>query len=446
LAAQIDAALLPILKVSDSIMSDLLCLPDYLDATAATRDARMAWWREARFGMFVHYGLYALYGRNEWVWALEGIPREEYVARADEFQPRPGCPREWAKLAVEAGMRYMVLTTKHHEGFCLFDTKMTDFNSVKLGPKRDIVAEYVEACREFGLRIGFYHSLMDWHHPDGGRCAYDVDARKRFTQYIQGCVRELLTNYGPIDILWYDVPAPMQSHEGWDSLAMNQMVRRLQPNIIINNRSRLDEDFGTPEGHVTPDKERDWEACMTFNGMSWGYVDSKQALPDSYNVRGILQMLRTACAGGGNLLLNIGPTPDGSVPEEAVKPLQDTGKWIAKHKEVVYPPSDRGVGGRLSGWAQGTGRGNTVYAWTKIWPHEPAGFGGFQTPLKSACLLPDRALLKFEQKGQRILFTDLPAECPDDIANMAVIELEFEGKPENVSCSNQPALKAGKVY
>ncbi len=424
---------------------ELMCKADYEAATAATRDERMAWWREARFGMFVHFGLYALYGRNEWVWALENIPYDEYVARVDDFKPRAGCPREWAKLASEAGMKYMVLTTKHHEGFCLWDTQMTDFNAVQHGPKRDIVAEYVDACREFGLKVGFYYSLMDWHHPDGGKCAYDMDARLRFQAFTRGCVRELLSNYGKIDILWYDVPAPMQHHEGWDSLRLNQMARELQPGLIINNRSRLDEDIGTPEGHVTPEKGRDWEACMTFNGLSWGYTDSKQALPDSYNVRGILRMLLTACGGQGNLLLNIGPTPDGSVPEEAIKPLQDTGKWIAKHEQVIYPRSDNWRTGRLGGWVRGTKRGNTLYVWTILWPHEPAGLGGIETPLKSACLLPDRTPLAFEQKDGRILLTDLPTECPDEIANMAIIELNFDEDPVHRGCSGQPALHQGKT-
>lgn len=427
-------------------MTEIQCLPDYEAATAATRDTRMAWWREARFGMFIHFGVYALFGRNEWVWAYEGIPKAEYESRADEFQPRPGCAREWAKLASEAGMKYMVLTTKHHEGLCLWDTKMTDFNAVKRGPKRDIVAEFVEACREYGMRIGFYYSLMDWHHPDGGRCACDTDARKRFTEFTQGCVRELMSNYGQIDILWYDVSAPMRHYEGWDSLTMNQMVRALQPNIIINNRSKLSEDFGTPEEHVNADQERDWEACMTFNGMSWGYVDSKQVEPDSYSVRGILRMLRKVCAGQGNLLLNIGPTPDGSVPPEAIKPLQDTGKWIAKHQDVVYPAGDRLSGHNPSGWAESTRRGNKIFLWTKIWPHEPAGLGGFQTPLKSARLLPDRTPLRFEQAGHRILLTDLHEHVPDPIANMAVIELEFETEPVHQSFAGQPALNYGKVY
>ena len=426
-------------------MTDVICKRDYEERIAATRDERMKWFREARFGMFVHYGLYALYGRNEWVWALENIPKAEYDARADDFQPRPGCPREWAKLAKEAGMKYMVLTAKHHEGFCLWDTKMTDFNAVKRGPKRDIVREYVDACREYGLKIGFYYSLMDWHHPDGGRCAYDREARNRFLDFTQGCVRELMSNYGTIDVLWYDVSAPMDSAESWDSLRMNQMARELQPGMIINDRSKLPEDLGTPEGHVKAE-DRDWEACMTFNGSSWGYIDSAQAAPYSYNVQGILSMLYTCCAKQGNLLLNIGPTPDGSVPPEAIKPLQDTGEWIRKYAEVVYPRADRWHTGNLSGWAKGILRGNTVYAWTSLWPAGPAGFGGFDTPLKSARLLPEGTPLTFAQKGQRIVFTNLPAESPDPIANMAIIELVFAVKPVHRGCSSAAALHGGKVY
>ena len=423
-------------------MSKVRCKADYEEQIDATRDARMAWFREARFGMFIHYGIYALYGRNEWVMAMENIPVDEYAARADEFQPRPGCAREWAKLASEAGMKYAVLTTKHHEGFCLWDTEMTEFNAVNHGPKRDLVAKFVDACREYDLKIGLYYSLMDWHHPDGASCAYDSQARRRFLDFTRGCLRELMSHYGTIDLLWYDAPSPMEHHEGWESLEMNQQIRELQPNIIINNRSRLNEDLGTPEGHVTAEK-RDWEACMTFNGNSWGYTDSKQVAADSYNVRGILKMLRKVCSQKGNLLLNIGPAPDGAVPAEAIEPLQQTGQWIRKHADVIYPKSDR-FDGPTCRWAEATQRGNTLWIWSEVWPHEPASLGGILTPLKSACLLPDRGPLQFRQTEGRILFTDLPADCPDDIANRAIIELEFEGEIERCVFGSTPALRGGK--
>jgi len=235
------------------------------------RAKRMQWWHEARFGMFVHWGLYSQLGRHEWVMNRERIPVAEYEKLAETFKPKPRPARQWARLAAKAGMKYMVMTTKHHEGFCLWDTAQTDYNAARCGPGRDLVREYVDACREFGLKIGFYYSLMDWHHPDGARCARSERARRRFLDFTQGCVRELMSNYGKIDIMWYDVSWPLGSPELWESRKMNRMVRRLQPEILINNRSQLPEDFGTPEEHITAaEAGRAWEACMTFNG-AWGW-------------------------------------------------------------------------------------------------------------------------------------------------------------------------------
>ncbi|MFW5914964.1 MAG: alpha-L-fucosidase, partial [Planctomycetota bacterium] len=193
--------------------SQLLSRWQYEKQSARTRPERMQWWRHARFGMFVHFGLYALLGRHEWAMATECIPREEYETLADRFDPAEDAPRQWAQLAREAGMKYVVMTTKHHDGFCLWDTEQTEYNSVQRGPGRDIVAEFVDACRAEGLRVGFYYSLMDWHHPDGGRCMYDPDARRRFLDFTRGCVRELMSGYGKIDILWYDGGRPMKTAE-----------------------------------------------------------------------------------------------------------------------------------------------------------------------------------------------------------------------------------------
>ena len=214
--------------------------PDaYLSQTAATRPERMRWWHDARFGMFVHWGLYSQLGRHEWVMNRERIPMADYEKLADSWHPRTDNPaRDWARLAKQAGMQYMVLTTKHHEGFCLWATQQTSYNAVQRGPGRDLVREYVEACREFGLKVGFYYSLMDWHHPDGALCATDEAARRRFLDFTQGCVRELCTQYGQIDILWYDVSWPLETPERWEALEMNQLARQLQPGIIINRGGR----------------------------------------------------------------------------------------------------------------------------------------------------------------------------------------------------------------
>lgn len=420
-----------------------LCRSEYEKRAAESRDARMAWWREARFGMFIHYGLYSQVGRNEWVQSIENYPIPEYEKLASTFSPKPGAPREWAALAKKAGMRYMVMTTRHHEGFSLWDSKANPYNSVNFGPKRDIVREFVDACREFGLRIGFYSSLMDWHHPDGWRCAFDTAARARFTSFIREINRELMTQYGTIDVLWYDVARPMESWEGWDSLELNQMVRSLQPHIIINNRSQLPEDFGTPEGHVTAE-ERDWEACMTFNDISWGYVDSAQAAPYSYSPQRILKMLNTATAGRGNLLLNIGPTPDGSVPDEAIAPLSTVGAWLAANGAAVYGKKEKSKYRAASGVCGTTFEGNTVYFWNWIWPSGGTmTFGGFTTPVKKITILGGNTPVKFEQRGHRIILKDLPARSPDATAGVAVVAVEFKETPVFNRCSYYPQLHGG---
>ena len=377
--------------------------------------------------MFIHWGLYSQLGRHEWVMNRERIPVREYEKLADTWKPVERPAREWARLAKQAGMKYMVMTTKHHEGFCLWDTRQTDYNAVKHGPGRDLVREYVEACREFDLRIGFYHSLMDWHHPDGARCAKDEKARRRFLDFIHGCVRELCTNYGKIDILWHDVAWPLQTPELWESARMNAMIRKLQPGILINNRSRLDEDFGTPEEHVTPAAQgRAWEACMTFNG-SWGYMPSAI---DWRPVREVLQMLRTAAAGCGNLLLNIGPKPDGTIPEEAIPRLTAVGQWITKNGEAIYGQMDR-IDGRMEWIPTGnwTTRGNTAYFWCRHWPGGELAIGGLRSTVERASYLATGEPITFEQKGERLILKNLPQSNPDEIAGVCVIKLECKSRP-----------------
>ncbi|MBN1347836.1 alpha-L-fucosidase [candidate division KSB1 bacterium] len=393
------------------------------------RERRMKWWHDARFGMFIHWGLYSQLGRHEWVMNRERIPVKEYEKLADTWKVKEHPAREWARLAKQAGMKYMVMTTKHHEGFCLWDTKMTDYNAVKRGPRRDLVQEYVDACREFGLRVGFYYSLMDWHHPDGARCASDENARRRFLDFTQGAVHELVTKYGKLDILWYDVSWPLKSPELWESQKMNKMVREIQPDIIINNRSQLPEDFGTPEEHIRAEEVgRAWEACMTFNG-SWGYMP--YTLPeDWHSTRDVLKMLRQVTGGGGNLLLNIGPAPDGSVPPEGSERLVPVGKWLAKNGEAVYGKVDRADGRMewtpIGNWSL---KGKTAYFWCDRWPGSVITIGGLRTKLLKASLLVDGKPVNFEQKGEQLFLKGLPEKNPDEIANITVIKLDFEEQP-----------------
>jgi len=397
----------------------------------------MKWWHDARFGMFVHWGLYAQLGRHEWVMNRERIPVEEYERLAATWKPKPLPAREWARLAKKAGMKYMVMTTKHHEGFCLWDTEQTDYNAARCGPGRDLVAEYVEACREFGLRIGFYYSLMDWHHPDGAKCAKDEKARRRFLDFTQGCVRELMSNYGKIDILWYDVSWPLPSPKLWQSQQMTAMARRLQPHLIVNNRAQLPEDFGTPEEHIAAEKQgRAWEACMTFNG-SWGWQPTPPE--DWHSVRDVLKMLRQVSGEGGNLLLNIGPKPDGSVPEEAVERLAAVGKWLSKNGDAVYGSKDRVIG-RFEWLPTGTWTldGKTAYFWCSRWPGKELAIGGLKTELKRASFLTTGKPIAFRQKKDRLVLTGLPRTNPDKVAGVTVLKLEFAAKPHQ-------ALGAGCV-
>ena len=250
----------------------------------ATREARMQWWHQAKFGMFIHWGLYSVIGQHEWAKEHEGVPIPQYEILAKHFHPKPNAARDWARLAKAAGQKYMVMTTKHHEGFCNFDTKLTDYNAVQQGPGRDLVREYVEAARAEGLRVGFYYSLMDWHHPDGAICKTDEAARRRFVDYTHGLIRELMTNYGKIDVLWYDVSWPLTA----ERLGIGAHERdglQLQPEIIVNNRNGLQGDFSTPEQRIEASAAgRAWESCMTLNN-SWGFNRADDAVEDAQDHR-----------------------------------------------------------------------------------------------------------------------------------------------------------------
>ncbi len=428
------------------MIRSILSRPAYEEQTAVSRESRMAWWRDARYGMFIHYGLHTVLGRNEWAMALENWPIDQYEKLAEQFRPKPGCAREWVALAKQAGMKYAVLTTRHHEGFSLWDSQANPYNVVRRSPGGyDIVREFVDACREAGLRVGLYFSLMDWHHPDSWRCAFDVEARLRFHAFLKDMLCELLGGtYGKIDILWYDVARPLESAEGWDSLAMNQLVREMQPEIIINNRSKLNEDFSTPEEHITAaEAGRAWESCMTFNRISWGYIDPTQVGPYSYNAQGILRMLHSVCQHAGNLLLNIGPKIDGSVPHEAVEPLQSVGRWLVKNGPAVYGMLDRSTVFHANGVCSFTQRGNSVYVWQWIWTTELI-LGGFMNPPKAVRILADGRTLPFDYTPGRITIPKMPTDGRDRIANVTILEMEFISPPVHYRCSHYPQLHLGR--
>lgn len=400
----------------------------YNRQVAATARQRSKWMTESRFGMFVHFGLFSQAGRQEWSMAHERPTLAEYEALADGWNPRRNAARAWARLARRAGMKYVVMTTKHHEGFLLWDSAQSDYNAARRGPKRDLVAEFVAACRAEGLRVGLYYSLMDWHHPDGYRCLTDEAARRRFLDYTQGCVRELCSNYGKLDILWYDVSSPLKNAEAWESLKMNRMVRRLQPGILINNRSMLPEDFGTPEGEIKAEEGRVWETCMTFNS-SWGWQPAPPE--DWHSVREIINSLRTCTAKGGNLLFNVGPEADGTITDFAAERLLQVGRWLKQQKAPIY---GKGTPSALA-WTpvgQFTRKGNTAYYWVFRWPGPRIVIGGLTPRPSSIRLLQTGKAVDFSYDAQkrRLVMEGLPETCPDPIAGVALIEIKFKAEPK----------------
>ncbi|PYS61457.1 MAG: alpha-L-fucosidase [Acidobacteria bacterium] len=393
-------------------------------STVEDRERRMKWWHEAKFGMFIHWGLYSTLGRHEWVMENEGIPVAEYEKLAPKFKPVPNAARAWAQLAKRAGMKYMVMTTKHHEGFCNFDTRLTDYCAPKQGPGRDLVREYVEAARAEGLRFGFYYSLMDWHHPDGARCLKDETARRRFVDYIHGQVGELMTNYGKVDVLWYDVAWPLDA-KGWESVEMNQMVRKLQPDIIINNRSKIAEDFDTPEQRIEASQNRPWESCMTLND-SWGYqsADNNWKSPTT-----IIRNLITCARDGGNYLLNIGPRGDGSIPEDSTRVLSAVGDWMSKNGATIYD-SDHPCQPRRGNYVSFTRKGNTLYAHVHYWPGETVVIGNLMNRVSSVKMFATGQPVKFEQDDFRVRLTGLPKKAPDLVTTFA-LECDTEARQDN---------------
>jgi len=433
-AALASASLAPAALAQEAGANPLTTQRGKLNYQEESRARRLAWWQQARFGMFIHWGLYSLIGQQEWVLESEGIPIPQYEILARHFKPKLGFAREWARLAKRAGQKYMILTTKHHEGFCLWDTKLTNFNSMQQGPGRDLVREFVEAARAEGLRVGFYYSLMDWHHPDGIRCATDEAARQRFVTYTHDLLRELLTNYGKIDILWYDVDHPLTA-EQWEADRMNRMVFELQPDILVNNRNGLDGDFSTPEHKIQADK-RAWESCDTLN-LGWGYqrADTEWKTP-----KRIVNDLTICAQQGGNYLLNIGPEPDGTVPAESVNILETAGHWLTTNGEAIYG-TEGGASISFGNYTNFTRKGNTLYIHVYFWPSQsPASewlpffqpptvvaVGGVRAKVLTARLLKTGQTIDFSQDALSLRLTGLPDRAPD--ALITVIACECDQPP-----------------
>jgi alpha-L-fucosidase len=392
-------------------------------------NSKIKWWQDARFGMFIHWGVYSAPGRGEWLMYQEHIPFSEYALLADQFNPEKYDPKEWVAMAKKAWMKYIVLTTRHHDGFCLFDSKVSDFTAPKTGAKRDLIKEFADACHEAGMRMGFYYSLQDWHIPGTLPQGTPVSesTMKLLVKQAMEHVRELLTNYGKVDILWFD-GLTVDGPEAWHSQELIDLARKLQPEILINDRSGLPGDFATPENVVTAQK-RPWESCFCMN-RTWGYA------PNDRNYKPVSEILRllAACASqNGNFLLNVSPDGEGTIPAEQVEILENIGKWMDKNGKAIYSAGPSPVVAPNLGM---TSRVNDkVYLLIQRWPGTTVPFAWCGSKIKSACLLTTGQFAGIEQKGDRVWLHDLP-ELPTD-PWLNVIELTFEGEPK----ASEPAYR-----
>jgi len=381
------------------------------------------WFVQARYGMIVHYGLYSLLGRGEWVLNREQMPFAEYRQLADRFTAEHFDADALCELAVRAGMRYIVFTTMHHDGFRLYDSALSDFTTAKTAAKRDLVAEVIAAARARGLRVVLYHSLNNWMaQPDAVAALEDRAAYDQFIANTFASIRELVTKYNPIDALWYDGWWPFNA-EGWQSERMNAMVREIQPHILFNGRNGLAGDFATPEGHLgAPKPWRPWEAGITLND-NWGYHqgDHNWKTPGQ-----VVDMLAACARGNGNLLLNIGPRGDGSLPEASVEIFQTVGDWLQRNGECIYETEPFTLDLRERGEHRGdwhpcgpfTARGNQLYWLLRHWPGETATFSGLEAKVLQATLLGDNRPLTVTQTGGRVAINGLPSTAPDPLCSV----------------------------
>jgi len=427
---------------------------NYLEESQADKDARMQWWRDARFGMFIHWGLYAVPAGEyngvkserigEWIQDWGNIPREDYEKFAAEFNPEKFDAAEWVSLAKEAGMKYLVITSKHHEGFSMFDSAVSDYDIVDSTPYgKDPIAALSQECKKQGVKLCFYHSIMDWHHPSqyveqddrhrtagSGQNKMIEGQKEEYVKYMKGQLRELVEKYDPA-VLWFD-----GEWVNWwtepDGKDLYNYCRSLKPSIIVNNRVGKGRqgmqgmnkgpdyagDFGTPEQELpaTGLPGVDWETCMTMND-TWGFKSYDENWKSTET---LVRQLIDAASKGGNYLLNVGPTAEGLIPEASVTRLKEMGEWMKVNGEAIYGTSASPF--EALEWGRATTKDNRIYLSVFDWPK-----GSLEVPLPEkevtrAYLLADpEKELKFK-KGDSSLSISLPSKAPDAIASVVVLE------------------------
>ena len=429
------------------------------------RTARTQWFLEDRFGMFIHWGLYAIPARGEWVRSVERITVEEYQPYFDQFDPVRYDPAAWARSAKQAGMKYAVLTAKHHDGFCLFDSALTDYKSTNTPAGRDLVREFVEAFRAEGLKVGLYYSLIDWHHEDypayGDRIhpMRDNEAYKRnpetfdrYLTYMHGQVRELLTGYGKLDIMWFDFSYEEMMGEKWQATELMAMIRSLQPHLIVDNRleasgehggsiytsnpSSYAGDFASPEQIIPPQGLTDdeglsipWEACITLNN-NWGYAAHDHMYKSATTV---IRKLVECVSKNGNLLLNVGPNALGEIPQASLDILAEVGAWMAANSASIYGCAQ--ADWPKPEWGRYTQKGNKLYAHLFEESVGPINLSGLAGKVKRARLLADGSEVFITRPWNAVQFPHdafvslaMPAHASYPLPDRrdTVIELELE--------------------
>jgi len=388
------------------------------------------WFPESRYGLFIHWGPYAAYGRGEQVMFREHLDPREYIANACAWNPHHYDPALWAETAKKAGFKYACLTTRHHDGYCLWDTATTDYSSAAQAPKRDIVGEFVAAFRAAGLRVGLYYSLLDWRTPayfDGPE--NDPAGWATMRDYIHAQVEELLASYGRIDYFWFDGIWPRTAEE-LEADRLVQRMRALQPGVLINNRlgGKESGDVGTPEHNITAEN-RLWESCQVSTWRLWGYTTGERWRPADK----LLDMLCECASKGGNLLLNVGPQADGQLPPEFVERALDIGQWLDVHGEAVYGtdggdgPADGVTEFITRGWQ--TTKANALYLIFRFWDEQSImRLADLVTPVRRVELLTTGQELPFEQRGEELFIHGLPAIPPT--ALFPVIKITCDGPPQ----------------
>lgn len=418
-----------------------------------TEDERMEWWRDARFGMFIHWGLYAvpagtyegerIPGIGEWIMHRAQIPVKEYEKFAGKFNPIGFNADKWVRIAKDAGMKYIVITSKHHDGFCLWDSQVTGYDIMDASPfKRDILAELAAACKKHKIKLCFYHSIMDWHHPDAQAPFYpnynDTSrSNPNFSRYVETYMKpqlvELLTNYGDIGVLWFDGEWIKDWTEPQGKELYN-FLRDIKPDLIINNRvgkgrqgmagmSKSPDyagDFGTPEQEIpaTGMPGVDWETCMTMND-TWGF----KAYDDNWkSSEDLIRKLVDIASKGGNFLLNVGPTPEGLIPSPSIARLEAMGDWMAVNSESIRGTTASPI--EAPAWGRCTTKGNKLYLHVFDWPSDGVVDVAMpNTTVKKAYLLAHKKRSLAVTSDAAKITVSVPVEAPDAIDSVIVLEL-----------------------